>query len=71
MWLDRRRPARGTLALVYLAGYGLGRFLIELLRTDTTYRLLGLSRNNWVALAVCLAGLIGLGWRSVAAGRAK
>jgi prolipoprotein diacylglyceryl transferase len=63
--LDRRRRARGTLALVYLSGYGLGRFLIELLRTDTTYRLFGLSRNSWVALAVCLLGLAGLGWRTL------
>ncbi|MGH8930191.1 MAG: prolipoprotein diacylglyceryl transferase [Egibacteraceae bacterium] len=64
VWIDRRlRPARGMLAFAYLAGYGLGRFLIELLRTDTTFRLLGLSPNNWVALAVCLAGLAGLAWR--------
>jgi prolipoprotein diacylglyceryl transferase len=69
LWVDRRRPARGTLALVYLAGYGLGRLLIELLRTDTTYRLFGLSRNSWVALIVCLIGLTGLGWRIFRSGQ--
>jgi hypothetical protein len=31
-----------------------GRFFLELLRTDTTYRLLGLSRNGWVSLGVML-----------------
>jgi prolipoprotein diacylglyceryltransferase len=46
----------------YLAGYGFIRFCVELLRTDTTFRLLGLSRNNWIALLVLLAGLAGLRW---------
>ena len=32
------------------------RFLLELIRTDTTFRFLGLSRNGWVALAVSLGG---------------
>jgi hypothetical protein len=32
------------------------RFGLELIRTDTTYRLLGLSRNAWVALAVIAIG---------------
>jgi competence protein ComEA len=36
---------------VYFAGYGLMRFMLELIRTDTTFRFLGLSRNGWVALA--------------------
>jgi hypothetical protein len=30
----------------------LGRFGLELIRTDTTFRLLGLSRNGWVSLGV-------------------
>ena len=63
VWLGRRGKLRqGSLILVYAVGYGLGRFLIELLRTDTTWRFLGLSRNNWVSLAVCLAGAAALWW---------
>jgi prolipoprotein diacylglyceryl transferase len=55
---ERRIPSlRGRLLSVYLVGYGTGRFLLELLRTDTTYRLLGLSRNGWVSLAVVVVGL--------------
>jgi prolipoprotein diacylglyceryl transferase len=50
----RRRLRPGSLALLYLVLYGAGRFLLELLRTDTTFRLLGLSRNAYVSLALVL-----------------
>jgi prolipoprotein diacylglyceryl transferase len=57
VWLDRRYPAlRGRLIGVYLAGYAVMRFLLELIRTDTTFRFLGLSRNAWVSLAVIMIG---------------
>jgi prolipoprotein diacylglyceryl transferase len=59
--IDRRRSVpRGALILVYAVGYGLGRFLIELLRIDTVERYAGLSRNNWIALALVLAGTAAL-----------
>lgn len=55
--IDRKKvlKRRGSLIFVYGIGYGLGRFLLELIRTDTTFRLLGLSRNAYVALAVLIA----------------
>lgn len=63
-----RKLATGSLIFVYFAGYGFLRFGVELLRVDTDYRLLGLSRNNWVALLVFLAGLVGLAlWQRRAA----
>jgi prolipoprotein diacylglyceryl transferase len=56
LWLDRRRVLpRGALALLYFIGYATARFGLELLRTDTTFRLLGLSRNAWVSLLVVVA----------------
>ena len=59
--LDRRGTLpRGALILIYAVGYGVGRFLVELIRIDTDARYAGLSRNNWVALAVAAGGLIGL-----------
>jgi prolipoprotein diacylglyceryl transferase len=61
MRLDRRgRLPRGALILVYAVGYGVGRFLVELLRIDTAERYAGLSRNNWVALLVAVGGVVGL-----------
>ncbi|HKE98710.1 MAG TPA: prolipoprotein diacylglyceryl transferase [Actinomycetes bacterium] len=61
LWLDRWRRLRpGSLVLAYGALYGSGRFLLEQLRTDTTFRLFGLSRNAYVALAVVVACLVGL-----------
>lgn len=55
LWLERRGVLRrGQLLLAYLTAYGVGRFLLEQLRTDTTYRLFGLSRNGWVALGLAL-----------------
>jgi prolipoprotein diacylglyceryl transferase len=56
----RRRLRPGSLALLYLVLYGAGRFLLELLRTDTTYRLFGLSRNAYVSLAVVVGGSLWL-----------
>ena len=54
--VERRRDLRrGSLFGLYLVGYGVVRFLLELIRTDTTFRLLGLSRNGWVSLIVVLA----------------
>jgi len=54
--------SRGALFIVYLAGYGLGRGWIEALRVDTIERYFGLSRNNWIALAIFLVALAALLW---------
>jgi prolipoprotein diacylglyceryl transferase len=64
IWIGRTRRLRtGSLVLCYAILYATGRFFLELLRTDTTYRLAGLSRNAWVSLAVVLAGAAALVWR--------
>jgi prolipoprotein diacylglyceryl transferase len=56
LWLSAGRGGRrlrtGSLVLCYLGLYAFGRLLLELIRTDTTFRLLGLSRNGWVSLGV-------------------
>jgi prolipoprotein diacylglyceryl transferase len=68
LWADRRRVdgqrwlRRGSLGFLYLIGYGVGRFWTELLRIDTAERYFGMSRNNWVALAVIIIGVVGLLW---------
>ena len=62
LWLERRgKLAKGSSIALYLIIYGAGRFLMELMRTDTTYRLLGLSRNGWISAGAVLFG-IGLFW---------
>jgi prolipoprotein diacylglyceryl transferase len=66
IWVGNRFPSmRGRLIGVYFAGYGVIRFLMELIRTDTTFRVLGLSRNAWVSIAVILLGLVVLFWKRV------
>jgi prolipoprotein diacylglyceryl transferase len=66
IWVGNRYPSlRGRLVGVYFVGYGVIRFLMELIRTDTTYRLLGLSRNAWVSIAVVLVGMGVLRWKRV------
>lgn len=68
LWLDRRgRLPTGGLFMVYAAMYGVGRFGLELIRTDTTFRLLGISRNGWVSILVvggALGALVALRRRS-------
>jgi prolipoprotein diacylglyceryl transferase len=59
VFLDRRRILpRGNLFVAYLGLYGVGRFWIELLRVDTTFRLFGLSRNAMFALAVAVTAAV-------------
>ncbi len=54
---------RGSSMAVYLITYGIIRFATELIRTDTTFRLLGLSRNGWVSVAIIIGGAVLLRWR--------
>ncbi len=65
-WVGRRYPQmRGRLIGIYFVGYGLIRFLMELIRTDTTFRFIGLSRNGWVSIGVILLGVIVLAWKQL------
>ena len=54
---------RGSSIALYMVLYGFMRFLTELIRTDTEFRFLGLSRNGWVSMGVVLAGIAVLVWR--------
>jgi prolipoprotein diacylglyceryl transferase len=66
IWIGKRHPSmRGRLIGVYFLGYGVIRFLMELIRTDTTFRFLGLSRNGWVSIGVMILGGIVLWWRRI------
>jgi prolipoprotein diacylglyceryl transferase len=57
--LERRgKLAKGARFPVYMILYGIIRFLTELLRTDTTFRLLGISRNGYVSIGAILAGAV-------------
>lgn len=52
--LERRRSFRPgqVFAAFVVVGYPLGRFFIELIRTDDANRILGLRVNTWVSLLV-------------------
>jgi prolipoprotein diacylglyceryl transferase len=64
VWLERRgRLAKGSSIGLYMVLYGTIRFFTELLRTDTTFRLGGVSRNGWAAAAVVVAGAALVVWR--------
>ena len=64
IWLERRgKLSRGSSIGLYMVLYGTIRYLTELVRTDTTFRFLGLSRNGWVAAGVVLAGAAMVVWR--------
>ncbi len=69
LWLERKaKLAKSASFGMYVAGYAFIRFLMELMRTDTTFRFLGLSRNGWVSIA---AFLFGVGWVVYAQRRAE
>ena len=61
--LERRgKLFKGSSIALYMVLYGTGRFLMELMRTDTTFRFLGLSRNGWVSVGAVLIGAVLFWW---------
>jgi prolipoprotein diacylglyceryl transferase len=59
LWIDRRfRPPAGQLMVMYVIGYGFGRFWIEGLRIDTAHEIGGVRWNQWVAVAAVVGGVI-------------
>jgi hypothetical protein len=52
-----KKLAKGASFGVYVAMYAFIRFVMELLRTDTTFRVLGISRNGWVSIAAFIGGV--------------
>jgi prolipoprotein diacylglyceryl transferase len=61
--LERRgKLYKGAAFPLYLILYGTGRFLMELLRTDTTFRVFGVSRNGWVSVLAIVVGVIAFVW---------
>ena len=59
VWADRRfRLGHGRAFAVYVAGYTLGRFFIEIMRTDPATTVFGGIRINVVVAAVVFAGAV-------------
>jgi prolipoprotein diacylglyceryl transferase len=64
LWLERRgKLAKGSSIGLYMVLYGTIRYFTELIRTDTTFRFLEISRNGWVAFFVVIAGAVLIVWR--------
>jgi prolipoprotein diacylglyceryl transferase len=58
VWLDRRYDfRRGQIFALYIAGYPVGRGVIEFMRTDDANHILGLRVNSWVSILVFLLGV--------------
>jgi prolipoprotein diacylglyceryl transferase len=63
LWLEKRgKLAKGASFGIYVAMYAFIRFWMELLRTDTTYRLFGISRNGWVSILAFIGGIAWIWW---------
>ncbi len=63
IWAARRVAFRpGQVFALYVAGYPLGRVVIEFMRTDDANHLLGLRVNVWVSLLVFLLGVALFVW---------
>jgi prolipoprotein diacylglyceryl transferase len=61
--VDRRFPLRrGQLFGVYVAGYPLGRIVVEKMRTDEAETILGQRLNVWTSIVVFLLGLAIVWW---------
>lgn len=59
IWIDRRRRlGHGRVFWLYVAGYTLGRFFIELMRSDEATLILGLRVNTWVTAILFLVAVV-------------
>jgi prolipoprotein diacylglyceryl transferase len=60
VWLGRRRPRPrpGQVFAAYVAGYPIGRFVIENMRSDDANYILGQRVNTWVSILVFLLGVV-------------
>lgn len=56
--LGHKRVKDGTLLSTYFIGYGLGRFLIEGLRTDSLYILPGIRVSQMLSLILIAVGIV-------------
>lgn len=59
MLLKKKKWFEGQLLCTYFIGYGIGRFLIEGLRTDSLYVLEGLRVSQLVSIMLIIIGSIG------------
>jgi prolipoprotein diacylglyceryl transferase len=63
LWIDKRfRPAPGQLFVMYVIGYGIGRYWVEGLRIDRADEIAGLRLNQWVSLLAIVGGAVVLAW---------
>ena len=59
LWADRRfHLASGQLAGLYIAGYPMGRIVIERMRTDQAELIFGQRLNVWTSLIVFVLGVV-------------
>ena len=59
LWLEKRgKLAKGVSFGIYIVMYSFIRFSMELLRTDTSFRLFGISRNGWISVAAFIGGWV-------------
>ncbi len=58
-WVDRRfRIGHGRLFALYVAGYCVGRFFVELMRSDAATQIAGIRINSFTATVVLIGALI-------------
>lgn len=61
VWIDRRGVLkRGMILPLYVAGYGVGRFLVESIRTDPATLILGIRVNHWMSGAAIVLSVLAL-----------
>ncbi len=59
VWIDRRGVLRrGMILPLYVMGYGIGRFLLETIRTDPATLILGIRVNLWTSGLAVVASML-------------
>ena len=64
LFVGRKKPNAGTLTCMYFVIYGIGRFLIEGLRTDSLYIIPGLRISQLLSLILICVSVIVYLWKA-------
>lgn len=69
IWLDGKKVLKkGQILPLWIAGYGVGRFALELIRDDFASLILGIRVNHWVSAIAVIGGALWFWWIGRASG---
>ncbi|MBQ5675745.1 MAG: prolipoprotein diacylglyceryl transferase, partial [Lachnospiraceae bacterium] len=58
LWYSKRAKRSGDVGILYMFLYSIGRFLIEILRSDERGSLGALSTSQWISIGILVLAIV-------------